>query len=1087
MKHLLFPILLLPLWAFGQSDKTITPVAPVAATSATGIIRAVVVGISDYEDPNIHDLRFAHRDAEIFAEYLRSPAGGGVPSDKIKLLTNKQATLSAIDDALDWLRDSSEAGDLAIIYFSGHGDVEKQTPWQLGYLLTYNTWGNNYRNRAERIEDLNDIVISLSTIKNAKVIIVLDACRSGKLASQANRGATLTAEQMGKRVANEVRIMSCQPDQVSLEDPSFGGGRGLFSFYFVNGLKGLADEEKDQQVTLVEMEDYLKSKVRKAAKERNPDIQQNPVIEGQPSFTLALVQEPSLKIAEEEMSAFSASGTAVASADKGIKGSSEADTLAIQNDPMGAFSIALDKLNLMEKPGFQQAMVGNREQILQFFTTHLSADSAAHLLSPGEMEGLQKFLAMAQGSKSDVNLREVYSHQIAIQLNDRAQHTINLYLQGDAGELAKRYFTQQAKLYALSPLYIKAAMQLVEPNHPLYRRLQLNYLYLDGVGERLLASLSENPKKGMQKALKKQQKALEFDDKAPYIHNELGLLYLEIEEYNKAATEFRTAADLAPGWSFPPSNLSIVYTKEGALNLAIESAEKAISLQPDYPGGYYNLGEAWEKKRHYLRAETLYRKAIALNEQHFVPYLRMGYLLSATTRYWEAEKMFKTAEALKKETLQQLPTYGNYFRSPENLSPDREGMSYKFFSTPIDSPSTIEDFLNNGLAYLSLRQYQEAEQNFRIVIAMNPQHPEVYQYLGQLTHEQNRYEEAELCFLKLLSLRPSEDMLRFHLADVYSAQQRWTEAEKIYRYLLATYPDSQELRQDAYLGLLPILDQESRYLEEENILWEMIRFEQSHQTLKRLDSFYGRMIKQFPKDVDWRYKNAIFWMEIKRDEFRAMSDFQAILDIDTSYLARASLHARIGEHYLRFNKERALDHLRKSLDALPGQASTAYSLVSAYLHLNRYEEALGVLDSLYKNNQINLPNRLKLANLKALSGDYAAADSLFRKAEAIRIDTVLGLYEGMGKSALLNQKPEEALLLYQKEFVLQPQNPALAYTIARLYAKTKHPAEALVWLDRTFNLGFRRPLILKYEADWNPLRERAEWKEMMKKYFPKEE
>ncbi|MBL7809563.1 MAG: tetratricopeptide repeat protein [Saprospiraceae bacterium] len=330
-------------------------------------------------------------------------------------------------------------------------------------------------------------------------------------------------------------------------------------------------------------------------------------------------------------------------------------------------------------------------------------------------------------------------------------------------------------------------------------------------------------------------------------------------------------------------------------------------------------------------------------------------------------------------------------------------------------------------------------------------------------------------------------MLRFHLADVYSAQQRWTEAKKIYRYLLATYPDSQELRQVAYLGLLPILDQESRYLEEENILWKIIRFEQSQQTLERLDSFYGRMIKQFPKDVDWRYKNAIFWMEIKRDVFRAMSDFQAIVDIDTSYPARAYLHARIGEHYLRFNKEKALVHLRKSLDALPGQASTAYSLASAYLHLNRNEEALAVLDSLYKNNQINLPNCLKLADLKALSGDYTAADSLFRKAEAIRIDTVLGLYEGMGKSALLNQKPEEALLLYQKEFALQPQNPALAYTIARLYARTQHPAEALVWLDRTFNLGFRRPMVLKYEADWNPLRERAEWKEMMKKYFPKKD
>ena len=33
---------------------------------------AVVVGISDYQDPGIPDLRFADKDAEAFANYLRS-------------------------------------------------------------------------------------------------------------------------------------------------------------------------------------------------------------------------------------------------------------------------------------------------------------------------------------------------------------------------------------------------------------------------------------------------------------------------------------------------------------------------------------------------------------------------------------------------------------------------------------------------------------------------------------------------------------------------------------------------------------------------------------------------------------------------------------------------------------------------------------------------------------------------------------------------------------------------------------------------------------------------------------------------------
>ncbi|MBK9017581.1 MAG: caspase family protein [Saprospiraceae bacterium] len=84
--------------------------------------RAVVVGISDYQDMGIPDLRFADRDAEAFANWLRSPAGGSVPERNLVLLTNKQATIAQFAKALDGLMETVKEGDLVIIYFSGHGD-----------------------------------------------------------------------------------------------------------------------------------------------------------------------------------------------------------------------------------------------------------------------------------------------------------------------------------------------------------------------------------------------------------------------------------------------------------------------------------------------------------------------------------------------------------------------------------------------------------------------------------------------------------------------------------------------------------------------------------------------------------------------------------------------------------------------------------------------------------------------------------------------------------------------------------------------------------------------------------------------------
>ncbi|MGB5024047.1 MAG: hypothetical protein WBO44_01800, partial [Saprospiraceae bacterium] len=72
---------------------------------------AVVVGISDYQDPAIPDLRFADKDAEAFANYLRSNAGGKLDGDHLKVLLNEKATVAQFAIALDWLMEVVKEND----------------------------------------------------------------------------------------------------------------------------------------------------------------------------------------------------------------------------------------------------------------------------------------------------------------------------------------------------------------------------------------------------------------------------------------------------------------------------------------------------------------------------------------------------------------------------------------------------------------------------------------------------------------------------------------------------------------------------------------------------------------------------------------------------------------------------------------------------------------------------------------------------------------------------------------------------------------------------------------------------------------
>ncbi len=198
-----------------------------------GNIYAVIVGISKYESAGIAQLEYAHKDAQVFADYLKSKAGGSVPEENIRLLLNENATYAAIYDALNWLLETCHKDDLVYFYFSGHGDMENRTIYKLGFLLSYNTPRINYINSAVRFEDLNNIANTLSITDTAKVVLITDACHSGKLASSDNRDTFLLGDQLRTVKGNEVRITSCAPDQLSMEDAGWGGGRGVFSYYLM--------------------------------------------------------------------------------------------------------------------------------------------------------------------------------------------------------------------------------------------------------------------------------------------------------------------------------------------------------------------------------------------------------------------------------------------------------------------------------------------------------------------------------------------------------------------------------------------------------------------------------------------------------------------------------------------------------------------------------------------------------------------------------------------------------------------------------------------------------------------------------------
>ena len=103
--------------------------------------------------------------------------------------------------------------------------------------------------------------------KGVDVIFVMDACRSNELPGGKEGQQALNAA-ISEKKAGEIIMLATGAGQESLEDASIGTGHGLFTYYLVDGLSGLADSTGDNQVSLSEIQLYVDKNVPSIAQQR---------------------------------------------------------------------------------------------------------------------------------------------------------------------------------------------------------------------------------------------------------------------------------------------------------------------------------------------------------------------------------------------------------------------------------------------------------------------------------------------------------------------------------------------------------------------------------------------------------------------------------------------------------------------------------------------------------------------------------------------------------------------------------------------------------------------------------------------------
>jgi hypothetical protein len=249
----------------------------------SGRIWLAAVGISKYADPRIRDLGFAREDARAFYDYYRNRFG--LAEERTFLLLDEAASLKSIKGLLgtELAAKANHPDDTVILYFAGHGKREPDSgsldlDGFSKYLLPSDANTADLFGTALSMEEVTRI---LQRLRSERVVLIIDSCFSGA-AGGGRSPYDPTEESWRSPVDDEfltrlattgrgrVILTASGMNEVAIERMDLG--HGVFTYYFLEGLEGRADLDRDGNIDADEIYRYVSQKVVALT-----DGKQNPV------------------------------------------------------------------------------------------------------------------------------------------------------------------------------------------------------------------------------------------------------------------------------------------------------------------------------------------------------------------------------------------------------------------------------------------------------------------------------------------------------------------------------------------------------------------------------------------------------------------------------------------------------------------------------------------------------------------------------------------------------------------------------------------------------------------------------------------
>ncbi len=741
-------------------------VSQTKADSLSGDTYAIITGVSTYT--GLKPLKYADADALLFRDFLLSPAGGNTKPDNIKLLINENAKAADFNlGALKWLRSKNlKKGDRLYIYFSGHGDAMEEG---LYFLLPFDCMPNkddhNYLGTGNiDMNHVKTLFIKPQTTKGVEVFLIVDACRTNEAMPGGQQGQqTFINNFIAEQKMGDIMLLSTGPGQVSIEDVSIGNGHGLFTYYLIDGLAGAADKDdrdgdNNGNVNLFEIGSYVKSRVKKEAKEKFKTDQI-------PFYCCS--EKDLITVANVNAESFANWENA-----KKIKKIGDDENLFAMNTPRGG-----------QRSVDITALDSNQIKIYNKFN---EAYKQANLTGDGSADF---FYRQLEKSWPGTTITEDAKFTLATGFVNFCQQKINLFLSGkgivhilelekkaaqNGADQSKNSFTSADKdvMHKLKTLvstdYIDAAQMMEKAIDMLKAEPEFLLPYLPKYDFLKTMAAYAETKKDLKKILQQCEAYITADPVSP-----AGFLLkawiLKDMENDSSKYYFKKAAAIAPKWSYPLVGLGNYYSSETNYDSALHYFNAALQLDSLNSEAYRNRGLV-----HFIKGGYAGKNGMSLVDAKQLELAR---------------KDFVTAKKINPKDCYAYVYFADHQLAFLRSYP-KDGGSYKaYYNNALTNyQQAVECDSNFALGYQKLADFFEFTGDsassliyLNECVTKNPKNSDGFRNLGNYYLQTKADTATALEHLKkALTLDPSNSSNYFSLARVYRKQKKRELAISVY-------------------------------------------------------------------------------------------------------------------------------------------------------------------------------------------------------------------------------------------------------------------------------------------------------------------